>query len=106
MYSGPDISEIRDNTPYPEQMAMLAEECSELAQAALKMRRIADRDASPTTTPPQTAYDNLREEIADVLVCLLVIGDYIEYIEPARPVETIMEYKTTRWRNRIRGIKD
>lgn len=102
MYIDGNISEIRDNTPGPEQLAMLAEECAELSQAALKLRRTIDHNASPTSTSKEYALDNLREEIADVLVCLLVIGDYIEYIEPSRPIEDIIEYKTARWRQRLK----
>lgn len=97
-----DISEIRDKTPYPEQLAMIAEECTELAQAALKMRRVVDRNASPTSTTKAEAVASMIEEISDVLTCLLVLGDYIEYLEPAQPVENVMKYKAVRWQNRIR----
>ena len=95
------IQYIRDNTLYKEQLAMLAEECAELAQAALKMRRVIDPDASPTTVSTSDAENHMREEVADVLTCLLVIGDYIDGVNPYSSVEQIMSDKLERWHDRI-----
>lgn len=106
MYIDGNISEIRDNTPVPEQLTMLAEECAELAQAALKMRRTIDHNASPTSTTKAEATAAMLEEVSDVLTCLLVLGDYINYLEPARPVDNVMSYKIKRWRDRLKGVNN
>lgn len=96
-----DIAEICDKTPYPEQLTMLAEECTELAQAALKLRRTIVPGASPTNISRDKAYSNLNEECADVLTCMLVLGDYIRYIEPAQAINDVIDYKVARWRERL-----
>lgn len=95
------IEIIQDNTPYSEQLAMLAEECTELAQAALKRRRTVEPNASPTNKTQEEAEAQLREEIADVITCLLVLGDYIEEITPILPIAQIINAKIERWVNRI-----
>lgn len=46
-------------------LCQLAEEAAELAQAALKMRRVLVQD-SPTTVEPSKAVSALMEELADV----------------------------------------
>lgn len=99
-----NIEYIRKHTPDPEQLAMLAEECTELAQAALKMRRVIDPDASPTTVSSRDAENHLREEVADVLTCLLVIGDYIAFVEPYDSTAQIISDKSERWRERIKEV--
>jgi NTP pyrophosphatase (non-canonical NTP hydrolase) len=63
---------IRDQLPEEELLAQLAEEATELAQAALKMRRILD-GRNPTPVRLSEAWANLQEEIADVLNCLQVL---------------------------------
>ena len=95
------IETIRNKTPYTEQLAILAEECTELAQAALKMRRVVDLNASPTDETIESAVRNMREEVADVLTCMLVIGDYINDIEPSPSVKRTIDYKIKRWCDRI-----
>lgn len=46
-----------------------AEECTELAQACLKMAREI-RGENPTFKDMKTVSDNLHEEIADLMVCI------------------------------------
>lgn len=48
-------------------LCLLAEECCELAQAALKMRRV-EADFMPSDG--HVVLESIREEIADVLLCL------------------------------------
>ena len=98
---GTYIQYIRDNTLYKEQLAMLAEECTELAHAALKMRRVIDRSASPTPVSTRDAENHLREEVSDVLTCLLVIGEYIDILEPSGSVRQIIYDKLERWHDRL-----
>ena len=56
-----------------ELLAQLAEECCELGQAALKLRRALD-GTNPTPVKWTDADDHLREEAADVLLCLAALG--------------------------------
>lgn len=79
------IRKICDLVPLDERLVCLAEEASELAQAALKYRRTLIT-SNPTPVDSETAYDRLLEEIADVKLCLktlrtnsIVISDTIEY---------------------------
>ncbi len=46
-----------------------AEECTELAQACLKLARKRRRE-NPTTRPESALLDNLHEEIVDVSLCI------------------------------------
>lgn len=96
-----ELTYIRENTPTPERLAMLAEECTELAHAALKMRRAIDRDASPGAIDARTAEAHMQEEIADVLVCIQVCGGYLHDVEPVGSVSRIMDEKKRRWKERI-----
>lgn len=60
--------QVNDILPQEEILAQLAEEASELAQAALKLRRAMDM-TNPTPMTIQDAGNRLVEEIADVIVC-------------------------------------
>lgn len=53
----------------PAMLEQTAEECSELAQACLKMARKLRND-NPTPKTDKEIRDNLCEEIADVLICI------------------------------------
>lgn len=66
------IEYIRENVPQAELLAQLAEEATELAHAALKLRRVYD-GTNPTPVKRSEAYDNLKEEIADVELLLTVL---------------------------------
>lgn len=57
---------------------LLAEECCEFAQAALKMARIL-RNENPTPVTPEQAMQHLTEEYSDVLICA---GDLNLFIDP------------------------
>lgn len=65
---------INDYLPETEILAQLAEEASELAQAALKLRRVLD-GTNPTPKGEAECREVLQEEIADVLVCLAELPD-------------------------------
>ncbi len=64
---------VRELLPKEEILAQLAEECTELAQAALKYRRVLD-GTNPTPVEEGPAIVNLYEEIGDVLGCLCTFG--------------------------------
>lgn len=60
---------ISDYLPKTEILAQLAEEASELAQAALKLRRALD-GKNPTPKSVEECEANLLEEAADVKVAM------------------------------------
>ena len=80
--------------PVNELLCGLAEECSELAQAALKLRRSYDQ-TNPTPVDPDNAFEKLCEEIADVLL-------YIEQVTvPMTNILEIKQRKLKRWQIRL-----
>ena len=85
---------IKRKMPVTELLAGLAEECSELAQAALKLRRVFDQK-NPTPMSEEEAIEHLYEEIADVKL-------YCSQLDiPARYIREIMERKEKRWEERL-----
>ena len=63
---------VRAKLTDQELLAQRAEEAAELAQAALKMRRVMD-GANPTPVTFQEAHDNILEEICDVETCVAAL---------------------------------
>lgn len=53
---------------YEAMLEQTAEECTELAQACLKLARKI-RNENPTPKTIEQCYENLYEEMADVLLC-------------------------------------
>lgn len=89
------MARVSDVLPQGEILAQLAEECAELAQAALKLRR-AIEGINPTPVSIQQAGDRLVEEIADVIVCenqLLGIDWNV--------VDEVCKRKLGRWEGRL-----
>lgn len=80
--------------PLTELLAGVAEEAAELAQAALKLRRVLD-GTNPTPKPIDEAIDAFEEEIADVQIYL----DMIAYSR--KHVADIKKIKQERWRTRL-----
>ena len=58
----------------PAVLEQLAEECTELAQAALKLARIL-REENPTPVSRKEAREHLNDEKQDVMNCLYVHGN-------------------------------
>lgn len=74
----------------PAVLEQLAEECTELAQAALKLSRIL-REENPTPVSRKEARERLVDEKQDVMNCLYVHGNVgLNYD------------KLKRWEDRIR----
>lgn len=92
---------IRQKLSKEELLCQLAEEASELAQAALKLRRVFD-GTNPTPTTRKEAVRNFSEEISDValLVYLLGLDNHL-----ARDNE-IMNFKLNRWCDRLKERKN
>lgn len=74
-------------------LEQLAEEASELAQAALKLIRAAEYSNNPTPITLQAAQVNLDEELHDVLAVASLLG-IIEYDDDENP-------KWKRWAERL-----
>lgn len=91
------IEFIRRKVPTGEQLAQLAEEAAELAQAALKLRRAID-GTNPTPVNTDTALEDLKEEVADV--CLLLEVLRIDTDNPEHRARK--EHKLHRWAGRIK----
>lgn len=68
---------IKQHLPQDELLAQLAEECAELSQAALKLRR-ALTGINPTPVAADEARRNLVEEAADVYNVLGLLLDAAE----------------------------
>lgn len=81
-------------------LEMLAEECSELAQAALKLARVI-RDENPASISEDHAQGDVMEEWADVLVC----SEYLDEMEWFKPeiVSHCMKVKKRRAHERLMG---
>ena len=83
----------------PALMEQLAEECSELAQAALKLAR-KERGENPTPKTLGECFKDLIEEMADVNLCIWVI-------ETSRGLDLRRHsnWKLERWAQRIREAR-
>lgn len=94
------MSEIRiaDRLSQEELLAGLAEEAAELAQAALKLRRILN-GKNPTPVPYSQAVEDLNEEIADVFLSI----DQIYCVDDDL-IESFYKRKEQRWLDRLAGI--
>ena len=80
--------------PLTELLAGVAEEAAELAQAALKLRRVFD-GTNPTPKPMDEAISEFEEEIADVQIYL----DMIAYSH--KHVADVKKIKQERWKERM-----
>ena len=90
------MSVITDKIPVTELLAGLAEEATELPQAALKLRRCYD-GTNPTPADPDIQYECFLEEIGDVEL-------YLDQMSINRQV--IDDYKAAkleRWKKRLEG---
>ena len=83
--------QVTDLLPQKEILAQLAEESAELAQAALKLRRVLD-GRNPARTGYYWAVQALNEEIADVTMCF----DLIHCVDYNK-INTTREQKMKRW---------
>ena len=94
---------VIDCMPSKELLAQLAEEASELAQAALKLRRTYDQ-INPTPGPKEDALKHLYEEIADVWMMIKTLGlDEGPFVSS---YQERMAEKVKRWAKRLDGSCD
>ena len=90
------MAEIIDALGEAEVLAQLAEEAAELAQAALKLRRVLD-GRNPTPVAEWAARDNLKEEYTDVVLCAMEMGLF-------ENLHLLVE-KRARWKMRL-GLEE
>ena len=90
--------------PPDELLAQVAEECSELSQAALKMRRAMNgKNPTPKTVPE--CWDSFIEEYADVFLSIHTLLESLgvsmdEFTDKAADV---IEKKQARWLSRLQA---
>lgn len=87
---------IKERMPVAELLAGLAEECGELTQASLKLRRTLD-GSNPTPVKHEEAVEDFYEEIADVWLYLTMID------VPWKYVKAIAQRKQKRWEDRLQN---
>ena len=87
---------IAENLSSSDIYGQLAEECCELAQAALKMQRHCIGRNEPALSPEQLEK-NFEEEVSDVQLCLYGLGK--------SPNHSIVEHKLNRWIKRLKDDK-
>lgn len=81
-----------------ENSSDLAKAASKLAHSALKLRRtLSHKNPTPVTT--EAAVLKVQEEVADVLLCLDLLGIDITDAN----IDLIQEEKATRWIGRLKG---
>lgn len=99
-----DMKKVTDYLTTAEILAQMAEEASELAQAALKLRRAYD-GTNPTPKSVEECEANLLEELADVKVTFTVFYEDCKPSIQARIAEEISknaDAKLDRWLERLK----
>lgn len=100
---------IAEHLGMNEILCQLAEEASELAQAALKLRRAYD-DKNPTPKTVEECTKLLVEESADVVLCLELVWELLPDLSRFVLImaqDDIKSKKLTRWAERmgLEGVK-
>lgn len=89
----------------PERVAytQLAEECTELAHAALKLGRKADPEQNFAMGDADYSrwIGNLYEEIGDVMACLDALKQFLPF-GAEEQIEEIRKQKLERWEARLK----
>lgn len=93
---------ITERIGLPALLEQLAEECAELAQAALKYSR-ALRKENPTPKTEMECVKDLMEEAADVKLMVNLLDDAGVY--DYKKVLDIMGDKLIRWNERLGEVK-
>ena len=92
------IEIIREHIDQSEMLAQLAEEASELAHVALKLRRAYD-GTNPTPVTRRQAYSQLLEEYGDIFACTIALG-FNRGIDKMQIGKSAQE-KLERWEERL-----
>ena len=97
------LSDIIDLVGEPAVLENLAEECTELAQAALKLARI-ERGENPTPKSKNECVQAVMSEYADVLACITILKELKWWNSQA--LFNMKIQKLERWMNRLEGVAD
>ena len=89
------LHQIAERLGTDEMLLQLAEECSELSQACLKMVR-ANKGLTPKA--PDDCKESLAEELNDVKVCMEIVESLVSGLQSKQ--QFYREYKTDRWHKR------
>lgn len=92
------MEKINDYLTTPDLLCQLAEEASELAQAALKLKR-AMEGTNPTPMSVEECVENMDEEIADV--SLLLYPRRSTKREHMLAQSRVVQRKVERWLKRL-----
>ena len=99
-----DYQTIKALVPRGEILTQLAEECAQLGQAALKLRRALSKD-NPTPVSADDAEEHLWEEVADVITCVNLLGEWPVFDVPCNSaIGDQMDKKEARWARRLRAV--
>lgn len=90
---------VRENVDRRVVLEQLAEEAAELSQAALKMIRAFGMAYNPTPVTPDQAFDQLTEELGDVLMCASLVMSPARIEKLTGGIYTNPKWK--RWAKRI-----
>ena len=93
-----EIEFIREHLDERDILEQLAEEATELAQAALKMIRACGHK-NPTPVTPEEAYIDIIKECADISNCLVAMG--YNTAQERLLIARTMHEKQVRWVERI-----
>lgn len=93
------MEELRGMLTPADLWGQLAEEASELAQAALKMQRLELGNNPPRKTP-QECINNVIEEHSDVVFCFKLLG-----WDDHKEMEAVQKAKAGRWVSILKGVK-
>ncbi len=86
------VEKVRAQVPREALYLSLAEECSELSQACMKLWR-AETGKNPTPMDAKTAWRHVKEEFTDVILCSEVLG--------VKADRQVREQKLARWAERL-----
>lgn len=95
------MDKISDYLGTSDLLCQLAEECSELAQAALKLKR-AMEGTNPTPKSEQECWKSLEEEMADVD---LIMGEFLS-IGHGLCIERLIDIQDEKRKRWIRGLQE
>lgn len=90
-----------DRIGEPAALEQLAEECTELAHAALKLAR-KERQENPTPKKLEECYAAVIEEWADVIICMGELAD-LDW-NKSDEFDKIYEKKLERMHVRLQGV--
>lgn len=97
------LVDIIDQIGEPAALEQLAEECCELAQAALKLAR-CERGENPTPKSKNECVQAVLSEVADVFACIDILKELKWWNSQA--VFNMKVHKECRWLDRLEGESD